>query len=166
MSCREVLLFEPHQFKQRSHERGNAWKAIAENFNASVTCSSKVYARSVRERLTGIVVKYKQKNKDELNASGFSPEHTSFDETLEEISEKMEEADELHNQTTQENAKNVQQDALKAQEMRQLALETLAETTKRKSEEPKSETKKNPDLLGQKHLFTYKRKLKKIKSLN
>ena len=54
----------------------------------------------------------------------------------------MEEADKLHNQTTQENAKNVQQDALKAQEMRQLALETLAETTKRKSEEPKSETKK------------------------
>ena len=68
------------------------------------------------------MVKYKQKNKDELNASGISPEHTSIDEALEEICEKTEEADKLHNQTTQENAKNVQQDALKAQEMRQLAL--------------------------------------------
>ena len=42
----------------------------------------------------------------------------------------MEKADKLHNQTTQENAKNVQQDALKAQEIRQLALETLAEKKK------------------------------------
>ena len=49
MLCREVLLFEPYQFKPRSHERGNAWKAIAENLNASVTCSFKVDARSVRE---------------------------------------------------------------------------------------------------------------------
>ena len=87
------------------------------------------------------MVKYKQKNKDELIASGISSEHTSIDEALEEICEKTEEADKLHNQTTQENVKNVQQDALKAQEMRQLALETLAETTKRKSEETKSETK-------------------------
>ena len=50
MLCREVLLFEPYQFKPRSHERENAWKAIVENPNASVTCSFKVDARSVRER--------------------------------------------------------------------------------------------------------------------
>ena len=41
------------------------------------------------ERLTGIVVKYKQKNKDELNASGVSSEHTSLDEALQEIGQKM-----------------------------------------------------------------------------
>ena len=61
MLCREVLLFEPYQFKPRSHERGNAWKAIAENLNASVTFSFKVDARSMRERFIGIVVKYRQK---------------------------------------------------------------------------------------------------------
>ena len=115
MLCREVLLFELYQFKPRKND-----------------------ARSVRERLTGIVVKYKQKCKDELNASALSPEHTWLDEALEEISEKIEEADKLHNQTTQENARNVRQDALKAQEIRQLALETLAETTKWKSVKPKS----------------------------
>ena len=92
----------------------------------------------MRERLTGIVVKYKQKCKDALNASALSPEHTWLDEALEEISEKIEEADKLHNQTTQENARSVRQDALKAQEIRQLALETLAETTKWKSVKPKS----------------------------
>ena len=94
------MLFEPYQFKPCSHERRNAWKVIAENLNASLTGSFNVDARSVREKLPGIVVKYKQKNKDELNASGVSP----VDKVLEEFSEKMEEADKLHNQTNQENA--------------------------------------------------------------
>ena len=89
--CREALLFQPYQFKPRSHERGSAWGAIAENFIASVTWSFKFDARSVRERLTGIVTKYKQKIEDELNVSGVSREHTLLDEALEEISEKMEE---------------------------------------------------------------------------
>ena len=74
----------------------------------------------------------------------------------------MDETDKLPNQTTQENAMNVQQDALKAQEMRQLALEILDESRRSLNLKPK----KNPDLLGQKHLLTYERKLKKIKSLN
>ena len=67
-------------------------------------------------------------------------EDTSCDEALEEINEKLEEADKLHIQLTQENVKNIHQDALKAQEMRQHAWEILAETTKRKSEESTSET--------------------------
>ena len=54
----------------------------------------------MRERLTGIVVKYKQKCKDKLNASALSPEHTSLDEALEEISEKIEEADKLQSFAT------------------------------------------------------------------
>ena len=55
--CREVLVFEPYQFKPRSHERGNAWKAISENLNASIKLSFKVNARSMRERLTEIMAK-------------------------------------------------------------------------------------------------------------
>ena len=49
----------------------------------------------------------------------------------------MEEADKLHNQTNKENANIAQQDALKSQDMKQLAL-----TTKRKSVESPFETKK------------------------
>ena len=67
-------------------------------------------------------------------------EDTSLDEALEEINEKLEEADKLHTQLTQENVKNIHQDALKAREMRQHAWEILAETTKRKSEGSTSET--------------------------
>ena len=115
MLRREVVLFEPYQFKLHSHERRNAWKPIVENLNPSVIWSFKIDASSVRGRLTGIVAKRKQKNKDELNASGVSPEHTSLKEALEETNKKMEEADKFQNQATQENVKNIQQDGLKAQ---------------------------------------------------
>ena len=68
-------------------------------------------------------------------------EDISLDGALEEINEKLEEADKLYTQLTQENVKNIHQDALKAREMRQHAWEILAETTKRKSaEESTSET--------------------------
>ena len=60
--------------------------------------------------------KIQAKNNDERNTSSVLPEHTSLDEALEEINEKMEETDQLHNQRTQKNPKNVQQDVLKTQE--------------------------------------------------
>lgn len=68
-------------------------------------------------------------------------EDTSLDGALEEINEKLEETDKLYTQLTQENVKNIHEDALKARKMRQHAWEILAETTKRKSaEESTSET--------------------------
>ena len=48
--------------------------------NMEFSGSFKVDARLMRERLTGIVAKYKQKYKDEVNVSDLSPEHTSLEE--------------------------------------------------------------------------------------
>lgn len=110
--------------------------------NFSVTQSFNIDAGLVRESLTGILAIYKQKNKDELNTSGVFPEHTSVEEVLEKVREKMEKSNKLHNQTIQRNAKNPQQNILEALEIRQLALKTLTITTKRKTEKSKSETKK------------------------
>ena len=79
----------------------------------------------------------------------------------------MEETNKLHNQTIHENAKKkVQQDALKTQEMRQRALDTLAETISRSLGSLYLKPKINHGLPGQKHLFTYEKKLRKIKILN
>lgn len=171
MLCREVLLFEPYQFKPRSRERGNAWKAISENLTA---CSSnnmnfKVDARAVRERVGVIIVKHKQKSRAELVASGISPDHTALDDALEEISEKMKEAEEVHTEATQEKTQKIQQDALKAKEMRQQALETLGETMKRKPEveDPTSENrgKKKSRSSGSETLVYLREKAEKDKEL-
>ena len=80
MLCREVLLCEPYQFKPRTRERGTAWKAISKNLMASETVNFLVHARAIRERLL-------------LAASGISPENKSLDDSVEEIIEKMQEAE-------------------------------------------------------------------------
>ena len=54
---------------------------------------------------------------------------------LEKISEKAEGANNLLNQAAKQIEKNVQTSVLKAQEMRQLALETLVWTTNQKADE-------------------------------
>ena len=118
----------------------------------------------MRERLTGIVVKYKEPNKDELNASGISPDNTSLDEALEEISEKMEEADKLHDQTTQEKAKKC---SLRCSESprNEAAYIRDPETKKRKFEEPKSETKKKSRSSGLEALVYLREKAEKDQKL-
>jgi len=164
--CREVLLFEPYQFKQRSRERGNAWKAIADSLIASIPLNLKLDARAVRERVGVIVARYKQKDRDELAASGISPNHTTLDDALQEISQKMDEAEKLHDQTTQQNLQKVQQEAKKAQEMRQTALETLGETTKRKSEDSEAViTKRKARSTGSETLIYLREKAEKDQEL-
>ena len=50
--CREILLFEQYKFKARTREKGNSWKAIANNLNS--LDEFKVDARVVRERYSVI----------------------------------------------------------------------------------------------------------------
>ena len=52
--CREILLFKPYKFKARTREKGNSWKAIADDLNS--LDRFKVDARAVRERY-GIIRK-------------------------------------------------------------------------------------------------------------
>ena len=63
---REVLLVEPHKFKHRSRERGNAWKIIVDSLNSGSTDDIyfKVDARAVRERLDLLIAQYLSKMKD------------------------------------------------------------------------------------------------------
>ena len=88
MLCREVLLFEPYLFKPQMGEKGNAWKAISENLMASKTVNDTADARAVRERLLNVAIpRHKVKAKEQLAASGISPENNSFDDAVGEIIE-------------------------------------------------------------------------------
>ena len=83
MLCREVFLCEPSQFKPQTRKKGNAWKAISKNLMASKTANFLVHARAVRERLL-------------LAVSGISPENNSLDDSVEEIIEKIQEAEKAY----------------------------------------------------------------------
>ncbi|KAJ7351010.1 hypothetical protein OS493_037270 [Desmophyllum pertusum] len=62
----------------RTKERGNAWKGIADSLNDSTTLKFKVNTRAVRERFSVITAHYEDKTKEELAASGISPEFTPY----------------------------------------------------------------------------------------
>ena len=130
--CRENLLFEPYQFKPQTRERGNAWKTISENLMASKTINFKVDTRAVRERLLNVVIPWhKVKTKEQLAASGISPENNSLDDAVEEIIEKMEEAEKTYEQENVIDGEKKDQEVANAQEMRKWALESFTETKKR-----------------------------------
>ena len=90
---REILLFEPYQFKKRTNERGNAWRAIANNFNEITTHQFKVDWKAVRERFGHIIARFDLSSMADQKISGTAPEVTLLDQALQNISERMTEVE-------------------------------------------------------------------------
>ena len=124
---REVLVMEPYQYPYRCKERGDLWNQIAINLNGLDQPKFKVNRRSVRDRLTLLITKYKAKIRQEENASGIACEETELDQALEEIIDKEKLAEEKGSE-----AKKKEKAA--AEEHRQSAMERLGQTNKRKGE--------------------------------
>ena len=109
--------------KPRTVARGNAWKAIAAQRTAA-PLSFKVDARSVKQRFGGLVERFKAKNREELFATGVSPEQSQLDLALEEIVQKIDEA-ELANDTNENNANKKRSKEMQyAKDLREMAYET------------------------------------------
>ena len=135
--CRELLVLEPYKFKEKTRERGNAWALVSENLNLIAGFS--VNMRAVRERFKLLETKYKRKNNEELKATGISPEVSELDVLLEEIISRMKDDD---------NKKKEQDEKKLGEEIRQQALETYAETQKRKPEDASPQNKKRKRTSG------------------
>ena len=128
--CREILLCEPYKFKARTKERGNVWKIIANNLNIMADENFAVDQRAVRERFTLIAEKFEKKIKEQEKASGIAPpELSKLEQALEEIISRMKEAQ----HQVDANDSKIGDDKRKAEDVRQKALETFAQTKKRKS---------------------------------
>ena len=83
-----------------------------------------------RDKLNKLLKWFKKKNQEELNASGIDPELDEKSELLEEILEKMESTVPIN----QSQKKKADEDKHTAEEVRNLAMETLGDTQKRKNE--------------------------------
>ena len=71
----EVLLLDPFQYPYRSKERGDVWGQEAINLNSSNHPKFKVIKvrkRSVRDKLTLLQPRYKERMKREEMASGMT----------------------------------------------------------------------------------------------
>lgn len=138
---REILCFEPWKHKHNSIERGQLWTTVAETLCLHESPKFKVTQRSVRDRFSLLTKKYKRKFAAEEKASGISPDETELDKAMGDILERFSQADAEHEKTYNEKINKIEEDNMKADEMRKRSLETFAETMERGEKNP-SKTKK------------------------
>ena len=144
MLMREVLLHEPWMHRRGSPERGKVWDKIAESLNGlNTTMYFKVTQRSVRDRYNLLVENYKKKEREEARASGIDAEETELDQSVADAIERFREADENHQQESEEKKGKIEADTKKAIEMRKRSLETFGETKERNGEEVKCKRARN-----------------------
>ena len=86
--AREVLVSSLYDTRNGSPERGKVWDEIAENLNKLENPVFSVSKRSLRDRLSLLIKKYKAKVREEDQASGISPDEEEIDSLLEEICDK------------------------------------------------------------------------------
>ena len=126
---REVLVSSLYETRNGSPERGKVWDEIAENLNKLENPLFSVSKRSLRDRLSLLIKRYKAKVREEDRESGINPED-EIDSLLEEICDK--ESEWILNPPSESKTKKAQQDKATAEEIRNKAMETLGETKKRK----------------------------------
>ena len=119
--CRSSFEFEsPHVNEKRS--------------NSLASPTFKVSKRSVRDRLTLLQAKYKEKIREEERASGIDCEETQLDTAVEEILDKEKAADMERNEQAGTLTKQHQSEKASAEEVRRQAMERLGKTQKRNAD--------------------------------
>ena len=125
MLCREILLIQPHKYRSKSTERGNAWTSIASDLNAVQELRFTVTQKAVRDRFKLLVGRFKRKMNDEEAASGICPGESELDQALQNIVELMDEAEQQYDKDTHEKQTKLENDRKSAEELRNKAIEYI-----------------------------------------
>lgn len=110
---------------------GEIWAQIALNLNSLESPTFKVSKRSVRDRLTLLQTKHKEKLRKEETASGIDCDETPLDTAVEEILDKEKAADMERNEQAGTLTKKQQSEKASAELVRHQAMERLGKTRKR-----------------------------------
>ncbi len=145
--CREIIFQNPYNEKKKSIQRSAIWDSIADKLNDIDTPRFNMDKRSVRDHIGILIKRQKRKLAAEEKASGINPEPTELDDALEEII-TLDEASEMELlELNYEKKEKVEQDKLKATDIRQKAMEKLRETQLRQRDggEKKKRKRRNGD---------------------
>ena len=127
---REVLVSDLFNYRKGSVECGQVWDNIADRLNALEFPKFQVNQCYLRDKFNKLLKWFKKKDREELSLSGIDPELDEKSELLEEIVEKMESTVSINLSKKRKD----DQDKHAGKEVRNLAMETLGNTQKRKSE--------------------------------
>jgi len=135
MLSREVLLLEPFKHPRQSKERGEIWGEIALSLNGISLLKFKVSKHSVRDRLTLLLAKYKEKMRKEEQGSGIAcDDETEIEIALSEIIEKEQAADLERKENSNSPSKTNENDKASAEGSRLKAMERLGQSRKRNTD--------------------------------
>ena len=107
--------------------------------------------------LNVVIPRHKVETKEQLAASGISTENNSLDDAVEEIIEKMQEAEKTYEQENVIQDEKKDQEVANAQEMRERALESFAETKKRNKDSKHSQKEKKKTRSSESETLVYLR---------
>lgn len=133
--CREILFMKPYRFKPGGPQSGSAWTNIASDLCEVKEVTFNVNQKSVRDRYRLLLDKHKKKMRAQEGSSRSSIDETELDQLLQNIMEESEEASENYDKDAKEKQEKGLKDRKDAEEVRRKALESLAQTRKRHSEE-------------------------------
>ena len=139
----EMYLFEPWNFKRGSKQRGQVWERISESLNQYESPKFTVNQKSVRDHYIFLEKEQKKKIREEEKASGVTPVHTSFDDSMADIIERFREKDAEDQQQDVEKRGKADEETAKAVEMRKSSMETFAQSKKRKGEQEQKKSKRS-----------------------
>ena len=139
--CLEILFSNLFLTRKSSTERGKVWETIADRLSDIRHPTFRVDQRSVRDHYNKLLSRFKRKMREEIGASGISPEKNEIDVLLEEIVER-DEAAASEKENIDEEKRKVEADKVAADDIRRKAMEKLSETKKRKAREGDQNVKK------------------------
>ena len=115
-------------YQPSTRERSNAWSRIADSLNSTDNPKFYVNQRSVQEQFNLILTQQKTKISAEVTATGIEvKEQTSTENLLEELDEKIKEAEAEFKAKTLEQSQKAEKEKAAIEDVRKKALETLAE---------------------------------------
>jgi hypothetical protein len=87
MLIREMYLLEPWKYKKGSPQRGGVWEQISTLLNDLDEPSFHVTQKSLRDHYNLLEKQQKKRLREEAKASGISPDHSEFEDAMEDIIE-------------------------------------------------------------------------------
>lgn len=132
---REMLSFELWKHKSGTREKGNCLDLIVEILNKLKEPKFNVSQKAIRDRIKILESDFKAKKRGEERASGISPDRTEIEDIMEDFLERREEEEAKQEKETAEGHQKAQKDKAMAEDMRDKAMERLAQTRKRSGQD-------------------------------
>ena len=145
---RELLSWELWKYRSGTRERGNCLDEICKILNNIKEPQFCVSQKGLRDRLKILERDSKARKREAERGSGISPEYREIDQIMEDYMERREEEEKTKESRTDVYRNKADQDKAAGEEMRERAMERLAQTKKRNGkDEPRKKRQKSGDTL-------------------